>query len=62
MLTRLAFEAANTVIASAVTRIMPATAKAKAVFIIVPFTQTMPTLPQKIQKILDTHKNEGNYQ
>jgi hypothetical protein len=25
---------------------MPATAKAKAVFIIAPFTQTMPTLPQ----------------
>jgi hypothetical protein len=36
----LVFEAANAVIAGAVTRSMPVTATAKAVFIIRPFLQT----------------------
>ena len=46
MLTRLTFEAANAVVAIAVTRIALATAEAMEVFIITPFVQTMPTLSQ----------------
>src|SRR5216684_833008 len=39
MLTRLVFEAANAVVAAAVTRTMPATAKAKVVFIFFPYPE-----------------------
>ena len=39
MLTRFVFDATNAVIAVAVTRNMPAIAKAKVVFISVPFAQ-----------------------